>query len=158
AAPPAPAALTLSAAVEEALRQRPLLEEDRERMAAARARITQARAGLLPRVDIQESVTDGPVGAPALGLGGLVGTPLKKHTGASLNLVQTLLDFGRTHNTVRARRAQARASGEALSADRNRVVLEVQQAFFQVLAARRLVRVDREILEQRQLVARQADT
>src|SRR5207302_3621853 len=90
AKPPAP--LTLSAAIAEALRQRPLLAADQERTGAARARVTQAEAALRPRVDFQGSVTDGPLGAPPLGLGGVVGTPEKKHAGASVNLVQTLLD------------------------------------------------------------------
>lgn len=151
-------ALSLDAAISEALRQRPLLAGGEERIAAARARVTQARAGLLPRVDLQASATDGPLGAPAMGLGGLVGTPIKKHTGGSLNLVQTLLDFGRTHNLVRARRAEVAASEEALRADRNRVALEVQQAYFQALQARRLVAVSQQILEERRLVARQAET
>jgi outer membrane protein len=155
--PSSPGSLSLSAAVEEALRKRPLLAADAQRIAAAQARVAQARAGLRPRLDIQASATDGPLGAPALGLGGLVGTPIKKHTGGSLNLVQTLLDFGRTHNTVRARRAEVSAGQEALLADQNRVALEVQQAFFQALQARRLVAVNRQILEQRQLVVRQAD-
>lgn len=150
--------LTLSAAIAEALRNRPLLAGDSERVAAARARVTQARAGLLPRVDLQASATDGPLGAPAMGLGGLVGTPIKKHTGGSLNLVQTLLDFGRTQNTVKARSAEVEASQAGLRSDRNRVVLEVEQAFFQALQSRRLAAVNRQILEQRRLVARQAET
>jgi outer membrane protein len=151
-------ALTLDAAVQEAVRQRPLLAGDSERVAAARARVTQARAGLLPHIDLQGSATDGPLGAPPLGLGGLAGTPIKKHTGGSLNLVQTLLDFGRTHNLVEARRAETTASEETLRADRNRVALDVQQAYLQALQALRLRDVDQQILEQRQLVARQAAT
>jgi outer membrane protein len=151
-------ALTLDAAVSEALQRRPLLAGDAERLSAARARITQARAALLPRLDLQASATDGPLGAPPLGLGGLVGTPIKKHTGGSLNLVQTLLDFGRSHNTVQARRAEATASQETLHADQDRVELEVQQAYLQVLQAQRLRDVNRQILEQRRLVARQAET
>jgi outer membrane protein len=150
--------LTLSEAVQQALRDRPLLHGDEERIGAAQARVTQARAPLLPRVDLQASATDGPLGAPALGLGGLVGTPIKKHTGGSLNLVQTLLDFGRSHNTIRARRAEVTAGQEALNADRNRVALEVQQAFFQVLQSRRMLAVTQQLLEQRRLVARQAAT
>jgi outer membrane protein TolC len=64
AAPPAtPGTLTLSDVVTEALRQRPLLAADAEKVAAATARITQARAPLLPRLDIQASATDGPLGA-----------------------------------------------------------------------------------------------
>jgi len=151
-------ALTLEQAVDNALRERPLLQAGTERIAAAEARIRQARAGLLPRVDVQASATDGPLGSPPLGLGGLVGTPIKKHTGGSLNLVQTLLDFGRTHNTVRARREEVKATEEQLQADRNRVVLEVRQAYFQALQARGLVDVNQRLLEQRRLVARQAET
>jgi outer membrane protein len=156
-APPA-GALTLDQAVGEALRARPLLSGDTERVGAARARVTQARAGLLPRIDLQGSATDGPLGSPPLGLGGLVGTPLKKHTGGSLNFVQTLLDFGRTHNLVQARRAETSASEEALRADTDRVALDVQQAFLQVLQAQRLLQVNQQIVAQRQLVARQAET
>ncbi len=149
-------ALTLSSAIEEALLHRPLLAADTDRVGAARARVSQARAGFLPRVDIQASATDGPLGAPAMGLGGLVGTPIKKHTGGSLNVIQTLLDFGRTQNTVRSRRAEVAASQEALAADRSRVVLEVQQAYFQALEAGRLLGVNQQLLEQRRLVAKQA--
>jgi outer membrane protein len=154
---PAPGALTLGEAVREALHRRPLLATDEARMAAARARITQAHAALLPRVDFQGSVTDGPLGAPPLGLGGVVGTPIKKHAGASVNLIQTFLDFGRALNTVRARRQEATASAEALRADENRTALDVQQAYFQALQARRLLGVNQQILEQRRLVARQAE-
>lgn len=150
-------ALTLEALVTEAMKSRPMLEADRARVDAARARVGQARSGLLPRVDIQGSVTDGPLGAPALMLGGLVGTPIKKHTGASLNFVQTLLDFGRTHNLVRARRAEVTVSQEVLEADRNRVALEVKQAYFQSLQATRMLEVNLQLLEQRKQVARQAD-
>src|SRR5262249_28927458 len=97
---PAPAPLTLGGRIEEAPRRRALRAADEARTGAARARVTQARSALLPRVDAQGSITDGPVGAPPLGLGGVVGTPNKSHYGASLNLVQTLLDFGRAQNTL----------------------------------------------------------
>src|SRR5436305_682487 len=65
--PPAAGALTLPEAVREALRRRPLLAADEARTAAAQARVTQAHAALLPRVEFQGSVTDGPLGAPPLG-------------------------------------------------------------------------------------------
>lgn len=155
---PAGETLTLAAAVAQALQQRPLLSGDAERIEVARARVTAARVPLLPRFAFQASATDGPTGAPPLGLEGLVGTPLKKHYGASFNLVKTLLDFGRTHNTVRARQEETVASAEAQRADHSRVVLEVQQAFLQALEARRLSAVNRQLVEQRQLVARQAET
>lgn len=155
---PAPERLSLSAAVDAALRQRPLLEADTERIAAERARITQAQAALRPRIDLQANASEGLPGAPQVFIGGLAGTPFKKYVGGSVTVVQTLLDFGRTRSTVLSRRANVAASEEVLQADRNRVVLEVQQAYLQALQARRLVVVNRQILEQRRLVARQTRT
>lgn len=153
----AAAVLSLPQAIRQALRQRPLLEAEEQRIGAAAARVTQARSARLPRVEFQASITDGPLGAPPLGLGGVVGTPIKKHYGASLNLTQTLIDFGRARQTVAARRSEADGQREALRADENRVVLEVQQAYYQALQAQRLLAVNRQILEQRQQVARQAE-
>jgi outer membrane protein len=150
--------LTLPGLIADALGQRPLLAADQARVGAARARVTQAHSALLPRVDAQGSITDGPIGSPPLGLGGLVGTPAKIHYGASLNLVQTLLDFGRAQNTVRARQAEVQSMRAGERVDEDRVVLDVQQAYFQALQAQRLLAVNRQILEERRLVARQAET
>ncbi len=155
---PPPAPFRLVEAIRQALAGRPLLLGAEERLSAARARVDQARAGLLPRVEIQGSVTDGPLGAPPLFLGGLAGTPIKKQVGASLNFTQTLLDFGRTHNQVRARRADVTAGAEGLAMEQARVVLEVRTTYLAVLQAQQLRSVNRDLLEQRRLVARQAET
>ncbi len=155
---PGAASLDLSSAVETALRRRPLLEADSERIAAERARVTQAQAALRPRVDLQANASEGLPGAPQIFIGGLAGSPFKQYVGGSVTVVQTLLDFGRTRSNVRSRRANVQASEEVLQADRNRVVLEVQRAYLQALQARRLVGVNRQILEQRRLVARQTRT
>jgi len=153
----APARLTVASAIEQALQQRPLLDAGEARIGAARARVTQARSTRYPQITIQASVTDGPLGSPPLGLGGLVGTPLKTHYGGSLNVTQILLDWGRTHNTIRARQQEAESARESLRADENRVTLEVQLAYYQALQAQRLLGINRQILTQRQLVARQAE-
>lgn len=151
-------ALTLPDAIAEALRQRPLLAADASRAAAARFRVDQARAGLRPRLDLQFSASDGLPGAPQVFIGGLAGSPFKKRIGGSVTLTQTLLDFGRTRSNVRARQAEVAVSEQALRADRQQVVLEVQQAYLQALQAQRLVQVNEQIREQRRLVARQAET
>lgn len=150
--------LTLSQAIREALQQRPLLTADTARAEAARARVGQARAGLRPRVDLQFSASEGLPGAPQVFIGGLAGSPFKKHVGGSVTLTQTLLDFGRTRAAVRASQAEVAASEQALQVDRQQVALEVQQAYFQALQAQRLLQVNEQIREQRKLVARQAET
>ncbi|MCC2671156.1 MAG: outer rane efflux protein [Armatimonadetes bacterium] len=160
--PAAPAAageaLTLDHAIRRAIEERPRLAASASRAAAARSRIDQARAPLRPRIDLQFSASEGLPGAPQIFIGGLAGSPFKKRVGGSVTLTQTLLDFGRTRAAVRARRAEAAGSEQALQADRNQTVLEVRQAYFQALQARHLLEVNRQILEQRRLVARQAET
>jgi outer membrane protein TolC len=159
AAATAPAgALSLTDAISAALRERPLLAADASRADAARFRVNQARAPLRPRLDLQFSASEGLPGAPQVFIGGLAGSPFKKHVGGSVTLTQTLLDFGRTRSNVRARQAEVTASEQALQADRQQVVLEVQQAYLQALQAQRLVQVNEQIREQRRLVARQAET
>lgn len=153
-----PSTLTLPGALEQALQHRPLLTTDAERIQAAGARVQQARAALRPRVDLQATVSEGLPGAPQVFIGGLAGSPFKKRVGGSVTVTQTLLDFGRTRSTVLSRRADETASREALQADQNRVVLEVQQAYLQALQSRRLVAVNKQILEQRRLVVRQSAT
>lgn len=150
--------LSLDAAIRQALQQRPLLAADASRAAAARSRVEQARAPLRPRVDLQFSASEGLPGAPQVFIGGLAGSPFKKRVGGSVTLTQTLLDFGRARAAIRTRQAEALASNQVLQADRNRVVLEVRQAYFQALQAQRLLKVNEQILEQRRLVARQART
>ena len=64
----------------------------------------------MPSVAIVAFATDGPTGAPAFGVQGIAGDPLKKHYGAGVNVVQTLFDFGRTDHMVAARTALLRAA------------------------------------------------
>lgn len=148
--------LSLEAAELRAQKERPLLAAQEERVEAARARIRQSRAGLMPRLEVEGTATDGPLGAPPLGLGGVTGTPIKKHTGGSLNLLLTVFDWGRTANRVRAGKAEVLASQEQLAATRLRVRLEVRQAFLAALEAIQRLETGRRIQRQREQMARQA--
>ena len=150
--------LTLEAAIAEAQRGRPLLQLGQERIGLARARITEARSRLRPQIDFEGGLVDGPTTVPPSGLRGPSGSVFTEHATAALNLVQTLLDFGRTHSLVRARKAELGQSREALEADRNQVTLDVTRGYLQALQARRLLDVNRQIVQQRLLVVRQAET
>src|SRR5437016_4188658 len=101
--------LTLEEAFQTALKAAPSLTRLERQAAAAAQRVRQAQAGWLPSVAIAATATDGPAGAPAFGVQGLAGDPLKKHYGAGLNVVQPLFDFGRTAHLVAAREALFRA-------------------------------------------------
>src|SRR5262249_36400717 len=102
--------LSLDDSMRRALKQHPSLSRFQDLTGAAATRVTQARAGIMPSLEFQGAVTDGPTGAPALGLRGLAGDPLKKHYGSSVNLFYTLFDFGRTDHLVSSRRFQLGAA------------------------------------------------
>src|SRR2546421_11918748 len=80
--------LTLENAFRRALRQNPSVARADSLAAAAAQRVREARAGWMPSLAIQASATNGPTGAPAIGLQGIAGDPLKKHYGSRLNLIQ----------------------------------------------------------------------
>lgn len=150
--------LTLDRALGEAIRLRPALEGSEHRVEAARARVDQARAPLKPRLEGQFSASEGLPGAPQVFIGGLAGSPFKRYVGGSVTLVQTLLDFGRARAAIRSRSSELKATQQAARADRQRVVLEVRQAYLQALQARKLAEVNRGLVSQRRQVVVQVKT
>src|SRR5436309_2676234 len=106
-----------------ALRNHPAIVRAGRLTAAARERIRQARAGMMPNASLQAAATDGPAGAPAFGLQGIVGDPLKKHYGSGLNVTQTLFDFGRTDHLVAARKLLTDAAEEDEDTQRALILL-----------------------------------
>src|SRR5262249_10846478 len=85
-----PPTLTLEDAMRRAVKSAPSIAKLQHLAGAAAELVRQARAGTLPSVAAVASATDGPTGAPAFGVTGIAGDPLKKHYGAGLNIVQTL--------------------------------------------------------------------
>lgn len=132
---------------------------------AGRARVGQARSGYLPQLsgnwssDRRQSSFSARTGGPESSVGGDAATTETRyyfHQGA-LSFSQKLFDFGQTLAQLRA--AQARRDSLAADADTTRaqIVLEVKQAYFGLLAARRLAAVSDETvrnLEQQLELAR----
>src|SRR5881396_3365650 len=85
--------LTLEQALQQALKTHPALARTHFQTGAARERVREAAAGMMPNLAIQSTATNGVQGAPAFGLQGLAGDPLKKHYATGLNVVQPLYDF-----------------------------------------------------------------
>src|SRR5258708_7519585 len=109
-----PAHLTLQQAIETALRQNPSVNVARHTVEEADTRVREARAGYYPQFGFNGIAKMGLSGATnALGLVGLPTSPLYRNLADSLNVSQTLFDFGRTKHRV----AQERKFRDAAEAD-----------------------------------------
>ncbi len=149
--------LTLQQAIETALRQNPSVTAARHGVDEAEARVREARAGYYPQFGVNGIAKVGLSGATnALGLVGLPASPLYRNLADSLNASQTVFDFGRTKHRV----AQERKLRDAAEADvatvEAEVSLKVEQAWYGLLRAQRLVEVTGEIVRSREATVRQA--
>ncbi len=152
-----PVHLTLQKAVETALRQNPSVIEARHSVEAADARIRQARAGYYPQLGFNGIAKLGLSGATnALGLVGLPASPIFRNFADSLNVSQSIFDFGRTKHRVAAeRKLRAAAEADVATAERE-VALKVERSYFGLLRAQRLREVTAEIVRSREATVRQA--
>ena len=152
---------TLAECVALALERHPSIHVSDADLAAGRARVWQAGSGYLPQVsgtwssNRSQSSFSSRTGGPTTGAASTVTareTVFNFHQG-SVGLTQTLFDFGQTLAAIRA--AQARRDSLAADVDTTRaaVVLGVKQAYFGLLAARRLLAVADETVrnDQKQL-------
>src|SRR5207249_4390576 len=144
----APARLSLEVALQRALKGQPALDRAHDLTGAAAARVGQARSGFMPSLEFQGAATNGPAGAPAFGLRGLAGDPLKKHYGSGLNLFYTLYDFGRTEHLVSSRKFQLGAAREDEETQKASVLLTVQAAYLNVLRTQQLAEVQKNNVRQ----------
>src|SRR6266852_1199826 len=152
-----PVRLTPQQAIETALRQNPSVTAARHTVDEADARIRQARAGYYPQFGFNGIAKVGLSGATnALGLVGLPASPWYRNLADSLNISQTVFDFGRAKHRV----AQERKLRDAAEADvatvEAEVSLKVEQAWYGLLRARRLHEVTAEIVRSREATVRQA--
>ncbi len=149
---------TLEECVQIALERHPRLGSARAEMEAGRQRVRQNIAPYLPQLDGGASVSRRKrsaaqaTGLPGTGVGGAAPAPFTYYSTA-LSLSQILFDFGRNLDAIQA----ASLREDSLIADaitqREVIVRDVKQAYFDLLAARRLRDVAEEVLHsnQRQL-------
>src|SRR5260370_2833654 len=117
-----PVHLTLQQAIETALRQNPSVNVARHAVEEAEARVREARAGYYPQLGFNGIAKMGLSGATnALGLVGLPASPLYRNLADSLNISQTVFDFGRAKHRV----AQERKLRDAAEAELATVQAEV---------------------------------
>jgi TolC family type I secretion outer membrane protein len=136
ATPTAPLRLTLSEATALALRQQPTIRSAQGSLAAAQARVPQARSSYYPRLDLLTGVQAGE----------FVSSTTNRRTRSDSTFVtiqgrQLIYDFGKTAALVDEAQAGSRVAAGELERVRDLVVQNVRQTYFGVLQARRLVAV-----------------
>ncbi len=150
--------LSLDEAIKTALVHHPRLRTAQLEIAAAEARIKQARSNRFPQVDVGGIVKQGLSGSGnAFALRGLASSPLPDDMAISTNVYQDLLDFGRTTHQSAARRSELVYFKESILAEQAELVLEVKKAYFRTLQAQELIEVAQGTVKNRKLTLRQAE-
>ena len=134
---PAPGqVLSLPEAIELALRQQPTIRSAEQGRGAAMARVPQAQSSYYPRLDVVGSAGRSQTFSSTLN---------QAFQSNSISAViqgrQLIYDFGKTGALVDEARANVRFSEGELERVRDVVVVNVRQAYYQLLQAQRLVAV-----------------
>ena len=149
-----PPTLSLADAQALALKNHPQVLASQALSSRADQFIRQARSAYFPALNGE--VTGAQANNSArLGAGTLNDPRLFTHFGTGLTLSQLITDSGRTQNLVANARLQADASREDVRATRYDVVLNVDQAYYEVLLSKQLVTVAQQTVDTRQTVVNQ---
>lgn len=144
--------LSLKDCIGTALGNQPAIRAARENVHAGQGRETQAASPYYPQLTGSTGYTESH--SP---MGGAFGESITKTYVTTLSLNQTLYDFGKTGNAYDAARSGVRST--ELDAERvtQEVVLGVKQAYYALLAAKKLVEVASKTIEQTESHLRQAE-
>ena len=112
----------------------------------------EARSAYLPTINGDITGAQAEVDS-RVGAGIINASRLFNHTGAGMTLSQLITDLGRTHNLVANANLQAQANRADYQATRDDVLLAVDQAYYDVLLSKQLVRVAQDTVKARQTVA-----
>jgi len=152
-----PRKLTLSEAEQMALRNHPRIGSANLLAQAAKAGITEARAPFYPFVS--GNITG--VGAQhnsTLAAGALQTSSLYSRVSAGISISQLITDFGRTSNLTESAKLRASAQEQAVVNTRAAVLIEVDRAYYQALAADTVLKVAQAVVDNRHLILRQVTT
>jgi len=149
---------TLAECLEIALQRQPTLAAAGASVQAANQRVWQAASGYLPQIfgnyDANRRQTSATAQTGASGLGTVSQTFNFYSTGVAFS--QVLFDFGKTLALIRAAQDNERSAQANYVTQREVVVLNVKQSYFNVIAARRLLEVAEETLRDTQKQLEQA--
>jgi outer membrane protein TolC len=139
-----------------ALNSNPDIQSAQDNLAAASRVIQEAYSDYLPQVDASGYSVRSTLPSPSAGSTALLGLN-RAYTEGMVGVRQTLFDFGRGLQDIRARRAESRSAEQDLIALRNVIELSTERAFYDVASAQKLVEVARKSLAQFQETYRRTD-
>jgi outer membrane protein TolC len=153
--PTAVARLTLQEAISIALSHHPSIFAARGSSQAQQARVGQVRSNFLPQIDItsdyrRSTANFTPTAQSRLNPLPPVGTSNESfdNYAAAFTVQQRILDFGKTRAEVEAAKENLQSSDLSEEASRQIVVVNVKVAYFGLLEARYLIRVNEETVGQ----------
>jgi outer membrane protein len=149
AAPGAGTPLTLTQAEAIALRNNPQITIGRLRALEAQQYVRETRAALLPTVYLSLTGVDSESGS-RLAAGALNNPILFTRAAGGATVSQLVTDFGRTTSLLSSSQFQAKAEDKNAAATTADITLAVDQAFYNALETRELVKVAEETVKTRQ--------
>jgi outer membrane protein TolC len=149
-------ALSIEECVAIALEAQPAIQATLYDYAAARARVREAFAPLLPQLAGSVTATRSNSTVPTtLNTGRTVTGQITRQPSdtflAQVQLSQLLFDFGKTLATTQVARKLAEVSAEGVELQRQLIALTVKEAYTNILLAQRLIRVQEQALERAEL-------
>jgi outer membrane protein len=149
AGPQTGTSLTLAQAEATALRNNPQITIGRLRALEAQQYVREARSALLPTANLSLTGVDTESGS-RWAAGALNSPLLLTRAAAGATVSQLVTDFGRTTNIVSSSRFQAKAEDKNAAATTADITLAVDQAFYNTLETRELVKVAEQTIKARQ--------
>src|SRR5437762_11742399 len=157
-APIAGRILTLDECIAIALEAQPKIQATLYDYAAARYRVTQALAPLLPQLSGLVSASQTQVTSPSATTGKVStsSSRLADNFLAQMQLSQLLFDFGKNLAATEAARKLAEVAVEDVELQRQLISLAVKEAYTNILFAGRLIRVQDQAVQRAELNLRSA--
>src|SRR5881409_2487036 len=157
-APIAGRILTLEECIAIALEAQPKIQATLYDYAAARYRVTQALAPLLPKLSGLVSASQTQVTSPSATTGKVStsSSRLADNFLAQMQLSQLLFDFGKNLAATEAARKLAEVAVEDVELQRQLISLAVKEAYTNILFAGRLIRVQDQAVQRAELNLRSA--
>lgn len=154
AAAAAPPLLTLEQAAATAVKNHPRVSAALLSSLAANQVVLETRSAWYPTVN-GNFTSAGALDGSRLAAGSLNNPVIYNRLAAGVSVGQLITDFGRTSNLVASSRLQAQSARQSVEATREQVLLQLHQAYFAALTNQALLRVARQTVNARQLVADQ---
>lgn len=144
-----PRSLTIEQAEAIAIKNNPQITVGKLRSLEAREFVREVRSALMPQVSLNMTGV-GADGGSRLAAGYLTNGRMFSRVAGGATVSQLITDFGRTTNLLSSSEFQAKAEDENAVATRQQIILAVDQAFYNVLETRALLKVAENTVKARQ--------